>query len=347
MSDPPPSGTAESQETNDDPPDRARLRGRLDALRPRELRALASRFMIDLRGLRRKSELVAALTDSPSAGPILREMEHAAQLDVSQVKSELVAARDAIRDAANLGAAVGAAEDAWMVAAQKLEDGDASGASESLSLASRRATEARERRIGEIERALVMMDDHFTLAENLGADTSVARRLRSDAQAAVRSGDYARADDLVRRAERDVMESAQRQISRAIQLREAEVERAQVIIASCEPLLQEAESYGLSAADVRTLLRQARDVLAKGDYVGGVQFARNAEEATYRLEARVEEERQRRGIVRPRAGVCGACGSDRLTFYDDGWGRCGSCGASFRWRDAEGLRERLRGLLGS
>ena len=143
------------------------------------------------------------------------------------------------------------------------------------------------------------------------------------------------------------MQAAARQIEQAIQLRESQIERARSIISSCEPLLQEAESYDLSVADVRTLLRQARDVLAKGDYVAGVTFARNAEEAAYRLASQVEEERKRRGIERPAVGVCGVCGSSHLTFYEDGWGQCADCHGEFRWRGPLGLRERLRELLGT
>jgi len=93
------------------------------------------------------------------------------------------------------------------------------------------------------------------------------------------------------------------------------------------------------------LLRQAQDVLAKGDYLGGLTFARNADEAARRLEAQVEHERRRRGIQKPRAGVCGVCRSQRITFKEDGWGECADCGSSFRWRGPVGVWERLRGVF--
>ena len=85
----------------------------------------------------------------------------------------------------------------------------------------------------------------------------------------------------------------------------------------------------------------------KGDYLAGLTFARNADEAAHRLASQVEEERKRRGIERPAYGLCGICGSDHLLFYEDGWGRCSACEGEFRWRGPLGLRERLRGLLGT
>ena len=101
----------------------------------------------------------------------------------------------------------------------------------------------------------------------------------------------------------------------------------------------------LDPAEVRTLLRQAQDVLTKGDYLAGLTFARNAEEATRRLEAQIEDERRHRGIQKPRSGICNVCRSRRVTFQDDGWGRCNDCGNAFRWRGAVGVWERLRGLI--
>lgn len=326
---------------------RSRLHEQLMALRPKELRDLAVRHGIEVRDLRRKSDLVAALVESPAAEALQRELRGSGERELALLQDELAATRDAVQEAANLGAAVAAAEDDWNAATRLLDEGDFDGARHRVAAAARRATEARERRIREIEEALHAVDDHIVQARNVGADVEEAERLLAEAGVAAEAREYGRADDFVKRAERAAMESQQRQIQRAIHLRETQMERSQAIIASCEPLILEAEAYALNPSDVRTLLRQARDVLAKGDYVTAFQFARNAEEATYRLEAQVEEERRRRGIMRPKAGMCGVCGSDQLTFYDDGWGRCGKCGGTFRWRLPRGVRERVRGLLGT
>ena len=320
----------------------------LRGMRWNTLRDLATRHGVAIRGLRTKSDVVAALLASPAAAAILGEMAARSGKGpvADQARDRLAATRDAIREAANLGAGVGAAEDAWKVAAQDLEEGKLGPAEESLGRASRLAAEARERRIKEIEESLSTVADHIAAAQKVGADVADAEDLRSRAAEAVSSREYVEAGELIKQAERVAIQAQLRQINQAIRLRESQIERAQAIIAGCEPLLQEAESYGLKVADVRTLLRQARDVLAKGDYLAGLTFAHNAEEAAYRLSSQVEAERARRGIARPLPGRCGACRSERLLFYEDGWGRCTDCDVEFRWRGPLGLRELLRGLLG-
>ncbi|MEK6987871.1 MAG: Rho termination factor N-terminal domain-containing protein [Candidatus Thermoplasmatota archaeon] len=326
-----------------------RLEARLNEMRARDLQDLAKDHGVEVRGRRKRADLISAIVESPKAAEILRALdrEKVPSPEAERLRQELAATRDSIREASNLGASVGAAEEVWMAAVESLDRGGYEEAGELLERAARRTTEARERRIREIEDTLSSIEDHIALARNVGADVGEAEKLQAQARTAVSAREYAEAGDLVKRAERAAMVGQQKQILRAIQLRESQVERAHAVIASCEPLLQEAESYGLSVSEVRTLLRQARDVLSKGDYVAGMTFARNAEEAAYRLEAHIEEERRRRGIVRPAPGLCGVCRSDRLTFYDDGWGRCGKCGTSFRWRGPLGIRERLRGLLGT
>lgn len=315
----------------------------------RDLQELAGRHGIRVRGLRTKDEVATALLASPEADDIVREMEILVGKGpaAERARDRLAATRDAIREAANLGAGVGAAEDAWKAGAQALERRNLSRAEAEFNRTAQLATEARERRIREIEDALSAVDDHISAARKVGADVAGAEDLWVQARSAVRNREYVSAGELIKQAERIAMQGQQRQIEQAIRLRESQIERARSIIASCEPLLQEAESYDLSAADVRTLLRQARDVLAKGDYLAGLTFARNAEEAAYRLASQVDEERKRRGIERPARGVCGVCGSDHLTFYEDGWGRCTDCSVEFRWRGPLGVRERLKGLLGT
>ncbi len=326
-----------------------RLAARLNEIRAHDLQDLAKQYGVEVGAKRKKAELVSAILQSPEAVEILRDLDrekdHAPEAE--RIGQQLAATRDSIREASNLGANVGAAEEVWKAAAESLDRGEYEEAEELLERAARRTTEVRERRIREIDEILSSIEEHLAMARNVGADVGEAEELQAQAKTAVAAREYAEAGDLAKRAERAAMMGQQKQIQRAIRLRESQVERAHAIIASCEPLLQEAESYGLSVSEVRTLLRQARDVLTKGDYVAGITFARNAEEAAYRLEAHIEEERKRRGIVRPAPGLCGVCRTDQLTFYDDGWGHCGKCGTSFRWRGPLGVRERLKGLLGT
>jgi len=263
------------------------------------------------------------------------------------LREQLAATRDAIHEAANLGALVSPAEDAWRTATDSLDNGRIAEAEDDLALASHLAAEARRRRMRELEEGLSTTEDHILLARAVGADVGEATRLLEQAGGALKAESYPDAHDLLKRAEHLAMQGQQKKIEQAILLRELQVEKAMAIVASCEPLVQEAESYDLDAAEARTLLRQARDVLSKGDYVTGLPLARNAEEAAYRLETKLASERERRGIERPQIGRCGGCGSDRLTFFDDGWGQCESCHEEFRWRGPVGVRERIRDLIGT
>lgn len=267
--------------------------------------------------------------------------------EATAVRDSLAATRDSIQEAANLGSAIAVPEDLWNQAADLLDRGDLRGARENLAQVARLATEARERRIQEVGDALSSVADHIALARNVGADADEAEKLLAQAKAAASDREYGLAGELVKRAERLAMLGQQRQIQKAMELRQSQTEKAFAVVASCEPVIQEAESYGLNVSEARTLLRQARDVLAKGDYVAGLTFARNAEEAVLRLEPPIAEERRRRGILKPTTGICGVCQSRRLHFYDNGWGRCLECGSSFRWRGPAGAWERIRALLGT
>ncbi|OGS48933.1 MAG: hypothetical protein A3K68_04920 [Euryarchaeota archaeon RBG_16_68_13] len=265
----------------------------------------------------------------------------------SRLRDELSRVRDAIREAANVGASIAVAEDAWRRAGDRLDRGDLREARDELGAASRSSEEARARLVRDVEDALLSAEDHISLARNVGANVDEAVSVLGQARAAVLDSDYFRAGDFVKRAERLAMQGQQLQIGRAMEIRQSQLDRASAIIAGAEPLVIEGESYGINVTEARVLLRQARDVLARGDYVAGFTFARNAEEAAHRLLPSIEDERRRRGILKPSKGICGACGSDRLHYFDDGWGRCLDCRGTFRWRAPLGIVERVRGLLGT
>src|SRR6266571_194249 len=293
----------------------------------------------------REAFVRGSVGDDALLGDLVRAAGDAHAKEADRVRELLAQTRDAIREAANLGASVALAEDAWKQGADFLDRHRLASARESFVEAGRRAGDARTRRIEEVEGSVPAVADHIELARNVGADVREAEGLLDQARTAISAVEHGRAGDLLKRAERLAMKGQQRQIERAIQLRQSQVEKAQAIIVASEPVLREAESYDLSAAEVRTLLRQARDVLGKGDYLARLTLARNAEEAARHLEGQVDEERRRRGISKPVAGMCGVCSSRRVAFDDDGGGRCADCGSVFRWRGPLGVWERLRALL--
>jgi hypothetical protein len=276
---------------------------------------------------------------------LVRASEAAHSREAERVRDHLALTRDAIREAANIGASIALAEDAWKRGADFLDRGRLRAARESFLEAAQRADEARVHWIRDVEDSVGFVSDHIELARNVGAEMTEAETLHAAARTAIAAGEHGHAGDLLKRAERLAMKGQQKQIERAIQLREAQVEKTRAILTACEPVLKEAESYDLDPAEVRTLLRQAQDVLTKGDYLAGFTFARNAEEATRRLEAKIDDERRHLGIQKPRSGICSICRSPHVTFLDDGSGRCNDCGNAFRWRGARGVWERLRRLV--
>ncbi len=316
--------------------------GLLDPCDP--LEAAAARTLLDQA---RDAFFQGSLGEESVLGDLVRAAEAAHAKESDRIRESLAQTRDSIREAANVGGSVGLAEDAWKRGVDFLDRDQLVEARESFVEAAQRASDARNRRIREVEESLESVAHHIELARNVGADMTEADGLLDRARASAAESQHGRAGDLLKRAERLAMKGQQRQIERAIQLRQSQVEKAQAIIAANEPVLKEAESYDLSAAEVRTLLRQAKDVLAKGDYLAGLTFARNAEEAARQLEGQILEERRRRGISKPAAGICGVCKSKQIAFEDDGWGRCADCGSAFRWRGPLGVWERLRALLAS
>ncbi|MCJ2511886.1 MAG: hypothetical protein LN409_00815, partial [Candidatus Thermoplasmatota archaeon] len=130
------------------------------------------------------------------------------------------------------------------------------------------------------------------------------------------------------------------------ELRRRQVENAQRIIKKVEPLISEAEEYRIDVSEVKTVLEKAKEILSQGDYVNGTYFAKEAEELARRLSPRLEEERKRRGIAKPTEGICGACGSRKLEFHDNGWGKCLTCDRVFEWSaKREGIKNKLKGFF--
>jgi len=261
--------------------------------------------------------------------------------EIERARNEIYRVQEAISRVADTGAEVGAADDALNRARDALRRNDPFLASERVVEAAQIAKRIFDRRIHEIEASIPATATMITEARNVGADVFEAERWLEKARLAVTDRQFVLAAELVKRAERSAMQSQHLQIEKAMELRRRQVEKAQQIVEDVEPLIEEAEAFDLDVGEARTLLRQARDVLAKGDYVNGTVFAKNAADVVRRLEPKLIEERERRGIKKPVSGTCRVCGSDRLTFKDDGWGTCTNCGRRFRWRVPASLWDRF------
>lgn len=261
--------------------------------------------------------------------------------EIQRARQEIYRVQEVIGHVANTGANVVLPDEALNRARDALRRNDHLLAIQLAAEAERVAGETLQARIREIEGSIPLTAAMINEARNVGADVSEAEKWLEKARLAAAEKEYVLAAELVKRAERGAMQSQHHQIEKAMELRRRQVEKAQQVIEAVEPLINEADGFDIDVMEARTLLRQARDVLAKGDYVNGTVYARNAAEVARRLEPKLVEERRRRGILKPEKGVCGVCGSDHLQFLDDGSGRCIACGHTFRWRVPTSLWERF------
>jgi len=261
--------------------------------------------------------------------------------EIQRSRAEIYRVQEILGNAANMGANVVAPDEALNRARDALRRNDPLTALQVAAEAERLTNETRKARIKEIEDAIPFTASIITEARNVGADVGEAERWLDKARVAATGREHVLAGELVKRAERAAMQSQHHQIEKAMELRRRQVEKATAVIEAVEPLLDEADAFDIDVMEARTRLRQARDVLAKGDYVNGTVYAKNAAEVARRLEPKVVEERAKRGIVKPDTGVCGKCGSKTLSFADDGTGKCSDCGHEFRWRVPAGRWERF------
>jgi len=261
--------------------------------------------------------------------------------EIQRARQEIYRVQEAIGHVANTGANVVLPDEALNRARDALRRNDHLLAIQLAVEAERISNETLQSRIREIEGSIPLTAAMIGEARNVGADVSEAEKWLEKARLAAKEKEYVLAAELVKRSERAAMQSQHHQIEKAMELRRRQVEKAQQLIEAVEPLIDEADGFGIDVLEARTLLRQARDVLSKGDYVNGTVYARNAAEVARRLEPKLVEERGRRGILKPEKGVCGVCSSTRLQFFDDGSGRCIECGHTFRWRVPTSLWERF------
>src|SRR5256885_293416 len=332
--------------------DRRRMEYRLGRLRPRQLRDLGERHRVSLHGLKKKWDLVEALASAPDASEILMELEAQAP---AERDAGLILGRDSSLDFDRV-------EDLLVQARKRFQERRFEAALTAAQEASRIAERTTEQlRRASWSYAILAAQGLLEPCDPADPEAATARGLLERAREALFHGasiDDVVLRDLVRASEGAHSREAERVRDHLALTRDAIREAANLgaSIALAEDAwkrgadfldrgLREGESSALTPAEVGTLLRQAQDVLTKGDYLGGLTFARNAEEATRRLEAQIDDERRHRGTPKPRSGICSVCRSRRVTFQDDGWGRCSDCGNAFRWRGAFGLRQRLRGLL--
>lgn len=191
--------------------------------------------------------------------------------------------------------------------------------------------EARQKRRAELSEYLSSVEEMLQETEDLGNPLRDARKLAQQARTAFERGDLVLASEIAQRCEKTAMEAQKKQIEAAMQLRRKHYRDVRDLVAYLKPLLREAQDYGIETEDIRELVRDAVELLRKEDYFLAMERGQEARRFLESLQPSIAAEREKRGIRKPRNGVCEECGSEDLEFWDDGWSVCNSCGHQFLW----------------
>lgn len=191
--------------------------------------------------------------------------------------------------------------------------------------------QARQGRMDALRDRLRGVESRMAEAESLGAPLEECQRLLGQAWTAFRQEDLVLSGELTRRVEQAVMEAQKRQIERALQLRKGYIAEVRELVTYLKPILREADAYDLEVQRARDLLRDSLELLRQEDYFGALEHGEAARTSLVELVPQLVEERGRRGVEPPGDAQCRECGSRSLTFHDDGWGVCESCGSRFVW----------------
>lgn len=199
--------------------------------------------------------------------------------------------------------------------------------------------EARQKRRGELEEYLDAVESMITETEGLGSPLDEARKLSHQARTAFERGDLVLASELAQRAERSAMEAQKRQIEVAMQLRRKHYREVRDLVAYLKPLLAEAQDYGIDTGEVKTLVREAVELLRREDYFLAMERGQEARRLLGTLHSQMVAEREQRGITQPTKGLCERCASGDVEFRADGWAACNACGHRFLWSRRDPPRE--------
>jgi hypothetical protein len=205
----------------------------------------------------------------------------------------------------------------------------------------------RGRRIEELRDYLTAVESRITETEALGPSLTGPRKLIKQAWSALERDELVLCEEIARRCETAVLESQRDHIDRAMAMRREYFSQVRDLVTRLKPTLKEANAYGIDIEEPKALLRGALELFRRNEYLGALAKAEAAKRAVDSLLPRVIERRTGHGVEKPTVGVCRACGSERVTFEDDGWGSCRACGHRFRWRKEfprllAMLRDRLR-----
>lgn len=190
---------------------------------------------------------------------------------------------------------------------------------------------AKTERIQQINDYFPRVESLIEDGKSLGADMSEAEHLLKLAHDSFEREDYLMTGELLGKAEAGALEGQEEQIKKAMNLRRTQIAKATEIINYNEPFVREAAAYGLDIGQASEFIRQAKTALSRDDYVEGLRLANELKRFVAGLKPEIMDIRARRGVTIPEKGICSKCGSDKLSFSDNGTGVCEACGYSFIW----------------
>jgi hypothetical protein len=268
------------------------------------------------------------------------------QKELENCREHLVKREKFVEDVKNLGAKVSESEEALRRAWESIERNDCLRAMEHADKAVEFGKATKAMRIEEIKNAIPLTRSLIEEAKQLGSDVTEAEKYLGQAEDALARGDYLLCAELSKRAEQNTIELQSTQIRKAMELRQKQMENISGAIALLEPQIREAEGYGLNVANARESLQRAGRALEAHDYVNGTLYVKHAAEVLKELEPELDKFRKKKEIPKPEGGICSRCESRDLKFFDNGWGKCTSCGAIFRWMDDPSGKKEKKGILG-
>jgi hypothetical protein len=251
--------------------------------------------------------------------------------EIKKIRDSLYTTGEFLAEISNLGADLTVARDLLQRAREAARRNDNVDAARLMVRSKEVALEAKEKRIYEIQELIPRTQGLIEEAQHLGADVSDAEKMLMQAQIAMDNDDYILCAELAGRAEARAGEVQHLQIQQAMDIREEQISESKKEIDNLDSVISEAGSYKLNVAKARRLLYVAQETIREHDFVRMTRYVASAKDAVEDLLPEIMNERKKRGIEKPTAGICGNCKSRDLEFHDEGYGECSSCGKTFTW----------------
>ncbi len=196
-----------------------------------------------------------------------------------------------------------------------------------LDQAKDKAVDAKVQRAKEIDEGFLLVRAAADEASEVGADTSIAEHDLGEARKAFDDGAFAKASMLLASVERAVDEAHLAKIRTQRDLEAKQLEKANNVLSSFEPMLVEASTYGMDVKEGLLYASNAKTALANKDVVAAAKYSHRLGEIARPLEREIDQKRIEKGVIAKAEGVkCAKCAQESVYTYQDGMKKCINCG---------------------